>query len=333
MQDIHLFTNQNSGMNLRDKYRVNSFRKLLANNGRVYSTKSIEHLELVVRNLHKHNPDSIVIDGGDGSWTSFLSVLMKYWPEDKKLPPFGLMPGGTFNILSKQCGVKRQKYLEEIIKARDDELYMDEIDMFHVKDDKGLDSYGFSFGVGAPVTLLEEVYKRKRMKYLRIGFMALRLLVSRVFRNKYYQLFNQKTPLDVKALVKKTDNGGQEFEEKDYSGEYLGMLAQTIEGLGIKFGKKAFYKANRPKHFHAMGTEMNIGTFMDYAWPFMRGQPIPNMGLDVQTNKLTIRSENPIRYQVNGEMDFFGEPYCANEISVEHGLTVEIIKPSLKRKS
>lgn len=334
MQNICLFTNQNSGRNLRDRYRVKSFRTLLEKHGhgQVFSTKSKDDLEKAVSELHKKEPDSIVIDGGDGSWTAFLSMLMQYWPKEKELPPFGLMPGGTFNILSKQCGVKRQKYLEEIMRADDDELYIDEIDMFRVKDNNGMESYGFSFGIGAPVTLLDEVYKRKRMKYIRIFYMAIRLALSRVFRDKYYQLFNKKNPLEVKAFVKKTDNGGG-YEEKDYSGNFLGMLVQTIEGLGIRGGKKAFYKANRPKHFHAMGTEMDIGTFFDYAWPFLRGRPIPGMHLDIQSNKTSIRAKEPVVYQINGEKDFFGVPYHANEMILEHGLTVEIIKPSLKKKS
>ena len=50
----------------------------------------------------------------------------------------------------------------------------------------------------------------------------------------------------------------------------------------------------------------------------------------MQTNYFSVSSEQPIRYQVNGELEHFVEneakKYLANQITVEHGLTLKIIK-------
>jgi len=315
-----------SGKNLRDIYRVNQLRKILDNKGHLYATKKVDDLEKIVSGLHKDNPKRIILDSGDGGVTVFLSLLKKYWPENRKLPQFGLIPGGTINILSKQCKVKKpKKYLNEIINAEDDELYLQEIDMLRVRDDRGLESYGFNFALGAPITLLEEYYKHKRLKLLKVGWIVARIIFSTMFRQKYYDIFAKQYPLEVKVDV----NGC----EKDYSRDYLGVVFQTIESLGMKFSKP-FYKAQqKPKTFHAMGTGMEMKDFLYYALPFYFGKPIPNMHLDVQTNKVTIKSEEPIKYQVNGELDLMGKPYFANQMIVEHGLTMNIIKASPKRKS
>lgn len=314
-----MFTNLKSGKNLRDKYRVRRIRDLLDNEGHLYATKSPDDLEKRVSDLHKKNPECIVLDSGDGGITVFLSLLKRYWPEEKPLPPFGLIPGGTFNVLSKECEIKKpKKYLKNILESEVKDLSYREVDMLKVSDDNGLESYGFSFGVGGTTTLLDEYYKRKRLKHIRIAFMFARLLFSRVFRQKYYELFNQKAPLNVKTTVQ-----GEEFE---FNGNYLGVMAQTIKPAGLKISK-TFYKADsRKEHFHLMGTQMELGTFIDYLWPFLRGRKIPNMDLDVQTNNFQITSEEPIKYNLNAEFELLDKPYFANQMNVEHGLTMKVIQ-------
>jgi len=319
MVDTYMFTNMKSGKNIRDKYRVNQLRKILDNDGHLYATKEIDDLEKRVSDLHKKDPECIILDSGDGGITVFLSLLKKYWPEEKLLPPIGLMPGGTFNVLSKECEIKKpKKYLKDLLNAEIKDLSYREIDILKISDNNDLTSYGFSFGVGGPITLLDEFYKRKRLKHVRVAFMFARLLFSRVFRQKYYELFNKKTPLKIKTNV--------EGEELEFNGNYLGVMAQTIKPAGFKFSK-TFYKADsRQSYFHTMGTQIELGTFIDYLWPFIRGRKIPGMDLDVQTNNLQITSEEQINYQVNGELDLMNKLYFANQINLEHGLTLKVIQ-------
>jgi len=319
MVDVIMFSNPKSGKNLRDKLRVRKLRDLINNNGRLYATQTFDDLEKKVSELVTKNPECIVMDGGDGQSTIILSLLKRYWPENKPLPPFGLIPGGTYNILSKECEIKNpKKYLKNILKLGIKDLSFREIDMLKITDNNDLTSYGFSFGVGGPITLLEEAYKRKKLKYVRVALMFARLLFSRVFRQKYFELFNQKTPLDIKTNI--------EGEGLNFEGNYLGVMAQTIKPAGLKISK-TFYKADsRRGYFHAMGTQMELGTFIDYLWPFLRGREIPGMDLNAQTNNLQLTSKKPIKYNVNGELDLMGKPYFAEQMNVEHGLTMKIIQ-------
>lgn len=319
-----MFTNLNSGKNLRDRHRVRKLQKMLGNKGVLFATKDYRQLEGIVSQVPNYNPDRIIIDGGDGSVTAFLSTLLPYWPKEKKLPPVGITAGGTFNMLSKHCKVHPKRYLSDIIHAEDEELYYQGIDMMKITDSNGLATYGFSFGVGLPITLLEEYYKQKRWKMFKIALIAGRLIFSQMFRHKYYKLFANKTELEVTSSV----------EGKDYecNGKYLGIMAQTIESAGSRL-IHPFYKAQqKPGFFHAMGTVMGLDNFLPYALPFALGKVIPGMGLDIQTNLLDLKSEAPIKYHVNGEFDFIDRAYCADKIKVEHGLTLNIIKASPKQK-
>ncbi len=323
MLNTFLFTNLNSGRNIRNKLRLSKLRKLLGNKGHVFATHSVDELEKVVSDLHTYEPGKIIIDGGDGTWTTFLSLLMQYWPSEKGLPCFGILPGGTYNLMSKACGVKKEKrYLQDIVSASSEELYYKNVNMIKIKDDNGLESYGFSFGVGTPVTLLEEFYKYKRLKNLRIGFMFARVLFSKMFRQKYYDLFNTKTRLSIKPKINNL--------YKEFNGDYLGMVVQSFETVGLPFSKP-FYKAQlMHKHFHAMGTTMDLGTFLYYVIPFYFGKPVPGMDLDVQTNELKVESEMPFKYQVNGELGLFNKQFSANSVYVSHGINLKIIKASKK---
>lgn len=320
-----MLTNLNSGKNLRDKHRVKVLRKLLGNKGILFSTKTKDDLEKIVSNLHTHNPEKVILDGGDGTLTVFLGLLLQYWPEEKPLPPFGLMAGGTFNILSRQCKVRNpKKYLAEIINSSEEELYYQNVDMMKIEDNNGLASYGFSFGTGMPITLLEEYYKHKKLKLLKVAFMISRILFSGMFRHKYYEKFNQKEVLEIKAGI-----DGKEIGAKM---PFLGLMAQTIESIGIKFSRP-FYKAGlRPNYFHAIGTGMELSDLMYYALPLYFGKQVPNVQLDLQAESLDIKAEHPVRYQVNGELELLGKPYLANEISVRHGITLKVIKTVPKGK-
>ncbi len=320
-----LFSNSKSGKNLRNKLREKKLRSYLGDNGHLYSTKSFDELEKIVSGLHKDNPEKIILDSGDGGITVFLSLLKKYWPQEKELPLFGLIPGGTFNLLSKQCKIKKpKKYIKDIVNANNDEIYSQEVDMVKVTDDRDMVSYGFNFGLGSLVTLLEEYYKHKRLKHLKVGWILGRIMFSKMFRQKYYDHFAKQTPLEVMANVKGI--------KQDYSKDYLGIAVQTIKSIGMKFSKP-FYKAQEKSGtFHAMGTGMELRDLLFYSLPFYFGKPVPNMDLDLQTESLVIESARPIKYQVNGELDLMGKPYFANRMQVEHGLSLNIIKPSPKRK-
>ena len=72
---------------------------------------------------------------------------------------------------------------------------------------QALKKYGFSFGIGAPVKLLEETYKRKQWKGVRVAMIIGNVLL----KGKYYKKFAQEIPLKI--------NAGLNGNSKDYSGK------------------------------------------------------------------------------------------------------------------
>ncbi|MFH1065490.1 MAG: diacylglycerol kinase family protein [Nanoarchaeota archaeon] len=324
-----VLTNKNSGKNLRDNFRIHRMRKFIGDRGEVFATSSVEQLELIVSEIYKYKPKQIISDGGDGTQCHIVKLLKQYWPETEALPALGILPGGTINVLAKECGIKKsKKYMKSILESREDELFYQDIDFMKITDNNNVESYGFTFGVGAPITLLEESYKRKRWKAAQVGFIIARLLCSKIFgsskiwREKYYNLFNQKQHMHVYA--------GTNGAAIEWDLDFLGIMAQSIKSLGLP-KSKMFYRAQQSAgNFHALGTTSELIDLVPYFIPMYLGKKVPGMDIDVQTSYLSVSSEQPIKYQVNGELEHFvnneAKRYSANRITAEHGLTLKIIK-------
>ncbi|MFA5888502.1 MAG: diacylglycerol kinase family protein, partial [Candidatus Nanoarchaeia archaeon] len=93
-----VFTNKNSGKNLRDKFRIYRMRNFVGDRGEVFATSSVEHLELIVSEIYRYRPTRIISDGGDGTQCQIVKLLKKYWPANEPLPALGILPGGTINV-------------------------------------------------------------------------------------------------------------------------------------------------------------------------------------------------------------------------------------------
>jgi hypothetical protein len=218
--------------------------------------------------------------------------------------------------------------MKGVLESKEEDLFYQDIDFMRITDNNNVESYGFTFGVGAPITLLEESYKHKKWKAVQVSFIIARLLCSKIFgsskiwREKYYNLFNQKEHLHIYA--------GTNGNTVEWDSDFLGVMAQSIKSLGLP-KSKMFYRAQQSAgNFHALGTSADLIDLVPYFIPMYLGKKVPGMDIDVQTNYFSVSSEKPIRYQVNGELEYFVEneskKYSANQITVEHGLTLKIIK-------
>lgn len=325
---IEFYSNMNSGKNLRDRWRIHKFRKIVGDNGQVFATKSEDQLELIVEDMHKRRPKCAILDTGDGGLCKFISLLVKYWPASEEMPSIALVDGSTFGVVAKQCNVPKKrkdvkKYIEQII--ADEGIYRQNIDFIKVRDNNGIETYGFSFGVGTVVTLLEEVYKRKTWKMARVGLILARLRFSKMFREQYYALFNQKTNFNVQVNV--------DGQIQSYDDEYLAIMAQTIKSIGLR-GSETFYRAQeRTGYFHVRGVAEELKEVMRLKNMARIYSGLPFGKLDEQTDITTISSEEPFPYQMNGDLEFRTNghiiPYLANRVTIEHGKTFQFLKAAI----
>jgi len=336
MQGIIVLSNPHSGRNRRDKARLKAIEKIVGNNGIVRSTKNADGLEKILSDIHKEKPKAIVINGGDGTVASVVTTLVKYWPPETELPALGVIPSGTINILAKECASLSNKkkpsrmflrpfnymrnlftqkdqldYLRNIISVPEDKLFYRDVDFMKITDNNDSCIYGFSVGTGLVVSILNEYYKAKHLKLMKIASMCTRMIGSAIFNGKYYQSFNRKYLFSI------NDN-----EPEDY----LAINAQTLQSIGMP-KSTPFYKAQLSSgQFHALGTKFDLAKFMRYAAAFYAGDEVPE-SLDLQTDKLVLSSEQEFAYQVNGELEFMGKPLRSNILKIENGIRCKIVQP------
>ncbi len=339
MVSVGLFTNLKSGQNRIDfqRYgqnrRISKFRTIIGDHGKVYTTgdtkEYLTDLETKVQEAYKDKPDIIAIDGGDGTVSTVLTAISRYWQEP---PPVAVIAGGTFNVLARRLNAKKPpKYLQNIVNSEDiNKLTVRGINMMNVYDDYN-NHLSFSAGVGLPVDLLEEVYAKKHLKYLRVALMALRMVGSAIIDGGYCQRFNQKKRLNIIAQ----GHNGEIVQEENW----LGVMAQSIETLGIPSflpQPKLFRKAETENRFHAVGTILDFRKLLQYLPAIYSGaapsftnelteETTPVFALNHQLKEIRIQSEEAFKYQFNGELTF-GKHRCrTRELYITAGKNVNFI--------
>jgi len=330
MLSVGLFTNLRSGKNLLDikrygqNLRLKKLRRIIRDRdyGRVYITGEnyLEDLEGLVEQFCKDKPDVLAIDGGDGTISTVLSML------DKKLddiPPVALTGGGTFNVLSKRLGIRKPyKYLTDIVdESSVEQLTLKSMHLMDVENDKAQHHLCFSVGAGAVVKFIEEVDKRKRLKFLNVGYVVAKLLLSAVHKGKYYSMFNEKIRMSI--------NG-----EED---SWLFFMAQTVRSLGMPkiLEPRILKKAEKSKErFQLLASTMDLSRLLAWLPLIYLNDPAlkttsfsPDRFINQQCKTVNIVSEEPFNYQFNGEL-YYGEELCTTrELYISRGRTIDFITP------
>ncbi len=320
MVNTVVFTNPNAKSNVFDKTRVMTIERIVGSNGKVIRTQKAEDLEERISGLHKLNPESITVDGGDGTMLTFFTTFVKHWPKFKEFPPFAIIPGGTWNVMARHADISKRKwkeYLTGIIKSRKEDLSLQDIGLIRVRDNEWAETYGFSYGMGLPITLLEEYYTAKYLKEAKLAAMILHMVGSAMVDGEFYRKFAGK------HAVKVSNGSGIEREAS-----VLGLMAQSVPSVGLP-KSHMFYQATHSERFHVLGAEIDIIELLIQSPALYLGKMhlLSKLGIiDLQTDHYKIRSEEPFRYQVNGDMSYLGKGLVANEVTLEHGKRIDVIK-------
>ena len=343
MISVGVFTNLKSGKNRLDiqRYgqskRLKKCRSIIGNEGEVYVTGDSEDymldLENKVTQACRDKPDVVAIDGGDWTISTVLTMLEKHWQEDE-LPPVALLGGGTFNNLPKRMDIKKPfEYLQNIVDSEElNDLTVQGIKMMRVNDDSSHEHLSFSTGVGFPVELLEEIYRKKHLKYFWIATMTLRAVGSAIVNGDYCQKFNKKQ----RMVVTGEGNGGELYKED----KWLGLVAQSIESLGIpKYlpQPRIFRKAESEGRFHAIGTTLDFRELLMYMPAIYAGKSVQYrdsltdefhsvLSLNKQLKSIKIQSEELFKYQSCGELSYGDKPFKTRELYIDAGKSIDFIK-------
>ncbi|MBI4458128.1 hypothetical protein HY633_04150 [Candidatus Uhrbacteria bacterium] len=161
--EMIVVSNANAGLNTRRAKVRQLARQVLNARQRVYETKSLEHLRVVARQIHGLRPDTVTIEGGDGTIHQTVSAILQRYETTPgaALPKFVIAPLGTMNNIATSLGLHRRDVveMEEIILAKCKAgAPFDEV---HGHCLKVNGEYGFIYGAGLPVNFLERYYAQR----------------------------------------------------------------------------------------------------------------------------------------------------------------------------
>lgn len=337
MISVGLLASLKSGENKLDfaKYgqyrRLKRFKKIIrdGNIGKAYITgKSNDYLREVddqVKLLCRDKPDVVALYCGDGGMLTFLTAIEKYWPE-QKLPLIAHPKGGSFGVVANRLNITDPfTYLKNIVESEStDDLTVEGIKMMRVRDDSGYEHLSFSAGMGFPVTLLQEINKKKHLKNIRTAEICLRVVFSALFNGEYYKRYDEKR----RIIVTQENHAGEISMEEN---NWLGILCQSIESLGVPKWipqPKIFRKAEKTDEaFHTVGLTIDLKRFL-------LNLPVIYVGesgtyrdkntnenqrilrIDKQTKSLKLQSEKPFPYQSCGELSFGYKPCLTKELHI-----------------
>ncbi|RME54561.1 hypothetical protein D6777_03435 [Candidatus Woesearchaeota archaeon] len=336
-----VIANMHAKSNRKDKNKVKRIRQILGKRGEVIETYKPSDLEKAIDYVIKYKPDITLPDGGDGMQLLFYTNFIKKWPKTEQMPPMAVSASGTWNVLAKHVGMKSnqwQKYLEYIVNTKKEDLTTQDVGLIKIEDDKGKTTYGFSYGMGLPVTILNEYYTAKDLKMIKLGMMlgefgvsaffkyinvplissvASKFLSEKISYGKFFDKFAQKREYKLTY-----ENGESE------NANLLGLMAQTLPSLGLP-KCNIFYKATNTKKFHVLGTKHDILEALILSPALYTGNMhlvSPEALIDKQTNYFKIESEQPFDYQVNGDTDFLGDQFKANKVELSYGRRIFLVK-------
>lgn len=344
MSGIGVIYNPRSGKNLRDPGAAKRLAKTLGDRGVLREAGSIDQLYRVAEDFRKLDIDVLGISGGDGTngttITGFLDVY-----EGNALPRIAFLRGGTMNTVANAVGVRRGKpegLLERLCRAyvkraaeplAGVERYVMCIEgLPSKKERRALDSdappasviapplakkYGFNFGTGAVQGYLAEYYAYS--KAFGNGeppnpVIAAKTLARGIGSAAINGPMIQRMCARFNGSVELAD--GTVWADRDY----FAIAGGTIDQIGLDF--RPFYRfAERPNTFHILGIHTSPLGFISQLPRVWRAQPMkPNHTYEAVTDRAIIRSQEPIRYMIDGDLHETG-----GELVVSCGPKVRIV--------
>ncbi len=286
---IGIVTNPRARENATDPARIERLRRILDNEGLFREARTLDEIADIAREFRGAGIDILAIDGGDGTIHHTLSAFIPIY-NGEDLPPIALLRGGTMNTIANSLGIKG---LSDVILQRI-------ISTVRVQAPFGLvrantlkvnDRYGFIFGLGFPVSLLNAYYRRKgrgRGNTIRV---LLKILISTLEKegagNNFFNPFEADIWLDGEKLP---------------IGRYTGILGSTVKevGLGFKPTRRAGEKEGL---FQILCMDMGLRRMAMNALKVLLGMDLRDENLiDRMATRSVIKLERASDMQIDGEI-------------------------------
>lgn len=258
---IAMITNPHSGYNKRKG--TASIRSLAeASNITYHEPSSLNELEPLLRALSAEHIDILIVNGGDGTFDSIITLIRNH-AIFKKEPAFMLLHGGTTNMTHQTVGTpgNPEKALRKIIHAvKHGRLSYHSQHPLKIHWEDSATHYGFFFGAIAIPRLICHTREVMHSKGLTGGVgeaitfinIIIRLLCNRA----------SHTPLLAPVTTKLTDSNGQCSEKT-----CIFLISTTLPTLLL--GISPF---SRKGHMSILSLEQPYQRLWKNLWALLRGK-------------------------------------------------------------
>lgn len=299
-REMVVVSNPNAGLNTRRAKVRQMVRQVLNARQRVYETKSLEHLHAVAEQIHELRPDTLTIEGGDGTIRQTLTAVLQRYETTPgaPLPKFVIAPFGTMNNIATSFGLHRRDIveMEEVILAKCKAgAPFDEVHSHCLKVNG---EYGFIYGAGLPVNFLERYYAQRP----NLGPPAALRVIRDAIVNESWSMVRLRKSQElltkpVHGRVRLPD--GHDPIVCPYM-SHTAIMASTIDQVGL--GCRAMPDAmNVPGRFMLRSSRLNFWGCVAGLLNLWLGLPLP-FTFDACISRIEIDYEQPTVRQLDGDL-------------------------------
>ncbi len=268
-------------------------RARLGGQGELVDARTPEEVEAAVGRLLSAGVDMLGVNGGDAAGQGVLTALARA-SGDAPLPRLLLLRGGEMDTVARSHGIAGtpEAILRSVLedRRRGGPLRTVERDLLRVEADEEAPRYGFFFGTGAAVTLVEAFRSSARPSLLSAAGLLLRAVGSALRGGPFARALERRERLRV-------ESDGEEWPADGY----LALLAGTTPDVGL--GLLALARCSEQAgFFHAVGvTAPVLSLALDL--PRLRaGRPWRRRhAFDQVARELVLTGDHP-RYTVDGNV-------------------------------
>lgn len=305
---IGVVTNPRAKKNATDPARIQRLRRILRNEVIFREARTLGELADIAREFRRSRIDILVIDGGDGTLHHTLSAFIPVYRE-ADLPPIGLLRGGTMNTIASSLGIKgsSEGFLQRIVSTIKGWA---SLELVRANTLRVNNRYGFIFGLGFPVNLLDAYYRGKgrgRWKTIRVLVTILSSTLEKEgARANFFQPFEADIWLDGEKLPIE---------------RYTAILGSTVKGVGLGF-KPTRRAGEKEGLFQILCLDMGPRRMGLSALKVLLGMELRDEKLfNRMATRSVIKLEKPADMQIDGEI-FKGQ----REIELHVGPAIRFIR-------
>lgn len=271
------------------------------NPNRIYSTQTLADLERAAAQIHRDQPDILALAGGDGTLHRAITALLvkRHGQSSTKIPEILLLATGTMNNVAATIGATRFSPValaERVATKLREGLPFDYAHAYPLRVN---DEYGFLYGAGMAVNLLERYYADRST----VGGMRGAVVLAEMFWDELLGLLPRRQPKQllmkpVRATILLPRGHDARFADREL---HNGIMVGSIDQVGLNC--RALPDAMRvPGHFMVRSAQMTFWQVLNNIGRIWVGWSVPDLVLDATARTTIIEYATPTITQIDGEL-------------------------------